>query len=369
MTGTQRRLRALAANLLLMSVALLATLAALELGVRLLVDMNAQQPLGVRDVNLQTKLSFLPNRTRTYETEEFRFTVSTNRFGRRDIDWTPTTLADPQNLLIIGDSFVLGNAVENESTIPSQLEAIYAEAGRPVEVFNFGMPGAAITQYKLNLEEALGLGVKARTVLINIFVGNDFDPNYLPSTRKALDNSPEQAKPRDSSWLPRSSLLRFAKARASQSPRLVGYLLKIGQLIGVRLYSTPAAYVFFRQQTPEQEANFRRMLEVISEIKNLCDTHNRDLFVIAFPNRIQVENREDLSSAAYEAEKPNRLILEYCAEIGVRCLDLLPAMASEYERTQQPLFYPVDRHPNEKGYRLAAEAIAGFVANQEPDPS
>lgn len=77
--------------------------------------------------------------------------------------------------------------------------------------------------------------------------------------------------------------------------------------------------------------------------------------MVAFPNKIQVENREDLSSATFEAEKPNRLIFEYCSEIGIRCLDLLPVMASEYEQTGQALFYPIDRHPTEKGYRVAAE--------------
>ncbi len=367
MAGTTERLRALGLNLLLMSIAGVVSLGALELGVRIFVDMNAQQPLGVRDVNMETMLSFLPGRERTYETEEFRFTVSTNRFGRRDSEWTPAALADPTNLLMIGDSFVLGNAVENEFSIPSQLEAIYAEAGHPVEVFNFGMPGAAITQYKLNLEEAFGIGVAARTVLINVFVGNDFDPNYLPGKQEARLRAPEhKARPR--SWTPRSSLVEFAKRRASQSPRTVGYLLKLGQLIGVRLYSTPAAYVFFRQQTPEQAADFRRMLEVLGEIKMLCDANDRDLYVVAFPNRIQVENHEDLSSETYDAGKPNRLILEYCAEFEVRCLDLLPGLAAEYERNREPLFYPIDRHPNEKGYRLAAEAIARFIGNREPEP-
>ena len=119
--------------------------------------------------------------------------------------------------------------------------------------------------------------------------------------------------------------------------------------------------MFFRQQTPEQIENFRRMLEVVGEIKAVCDANDRDLYVIVFPNRIQVENREDLSSASYDAEKPNRMILEYCENIEVACLDLLPAMADAYERTREPLFYPVDRHPNEKGYRFAAEAIASFV--------
>jgi hypothetical protein len=85
--------------------------------------------------------------------------------------------------------------------------------------------------------------------------------------------------------------------------------------------------------------------------------------VIVFPNRIQVENREDLSNTTYDAEKLNRMILEYYDHIGVHCLDLLPAMAERYERTLEPLFYPVDRHPNEKGYRLAAKAIARFIGN------
>jgi hypothetical protein len=70
--GMRGRLRTLGLRLMLMSFAALVSYSILELGVRLLVDMNAQQPLGVGDVNLETKLSFLPNRERTYETALLR---------------------------------------------------------------------------------------------------------------------------------------------------------------------------------------------------------------------------------------------------------------------------------------------------------
>lgn len=177
--------RELAQNAGLAALSLVAVLGALELALRRFVEFPSQQPLAVVDVDWDHPVRFLPGSRHTYRSAEFTFHVAMNRFGRRDDEWSAEVVADPRSLLVIGDSFVLGNGVEAPDTIPSRLEARLAETGDRREVMNFGMPGGAPPQYRLLLEDALREGFAARTVVVGIFLGNDFYPDVLQPFRRA----------------------------------------------------------------------------------------------------------------------------------------------------------------------------------------
>jgi hypothetical protein len=81
-----------------------------------------------------------------------------------------------------------------------------------------------------------------------------------------------------------------------------------------------------------------------------------------------VENRGDLSSAVFDPARPNDRIMDYCRRNGITCLDLLPTLAAEYESAHEPLYFPIDRHLNERGTAVAAEAIGAFLEENESRP-
>lgn len=349
-------------NLALAVGSLLLTALALELGVRWLVDFERTRPLGVHDVDHASGgLSFLPGVRRRYETGEFTFEARYNRFGRRDVEWPAAVVADPRSVLFIGDSFAYGIGVEHEDTIPSRLERHFAEAGRPVEVLNFGMPGnGAPPTYARMFDDAIATGFAARTIVVAIFVGNDFYPSVLAGTGVQSAPAPAEER-RGGAWLARWKTAQFVKLRVSQSARLVGWALTLGRWLGVSIYDSAGTYVFLREQTPEQQALFRRILGHLGRMKRRCDETGRRLFAVVLPNRIQVENRDALTGRVYDAARPHRDVLRYCEEIGVACLDLLPVLSETFERDGEPLFYAVDRHLNRRGYRLVADEIARFL--------
>ena len=116
---------------------------------------------------------------------------------------------------MVGDSFVMGAGVPKEGTIPNLLEAIFgAKTGKTIEVFNFGIGGAISTpEYKILLEKALRLGISAKTVLVAIFIGNDFNPRNFAIRR----SSPIKLE------FFRIRLIDFVKKRVSESSRLTGF--------------------------------------------------------------------------------------------------------------------------------------------------
>ncbi len=353
------RLRRLAPNLTLVAIGAIASLLVLEIGVRLFVDPQEHAPIAVHDVDPARPIAFLPNRQRVYETSEFRYTVSFNRFGRRDVEWTPQTIADPRNLLMIGDSFVLGSGVDHPDAIPTRLEAELAARGEVREVFNFGMPVGAPPTYLELLRDALDSGFAAETILVGLFVGNDFYDYLLPGRQRSTAPAAEPA-PR-LRWLPRSELARFVRLRVSQSPRLVGLALGLSGMFGISLYDTAGSYVFLRRPTAEQEAVFDAMLGYVGRMQELAEARGRRLLAVIFPNKIQVENQEELTGAVFDAARPNQRILAFCAERGLACIDLLPALRAAWTHRGEPLFYPIDRHMNATGYRIAAEVVGEFL--------
>jgi hypothetical protein len=361
--GKRSRRRELALNLALLSGAFAFAALALEVGVRLFVDLREHQPIAVHGVDPANPIAFLPGHTQVYETEEFRYRVSFNRFGRRDVEWTDAAIADPANVLFIGDSFVLGNGVEHEATIPTRLEEGFAAAGRPREVFNFGMPGGNPRTYALLLDDALASGFDAGTILVGIFVGNDFYPSTLaePAAPRLAATPPP---PRH--WRPRSQLFQFVKLRVSQSPRFLGWALTAGRLLGITLYDSAGSHVFLRRPTAKQEELFQMILSFLGSMQDASRESGRWLAFVIFPNKIQVENRRDLTGDVFDAARPNQQILAYCETRGIPCLDLLPVLSREYERGGRLLYYPVDRHLNERGTLVAGEAILEFLRRNEP---
>ena len=356
-------MRGLLGNLALGLGALLATFLVLELGARLLVDRSEHGPIAVRDVDPANPLRFRPWSERVYETSEFRYTVSFNRFGRRDVEWTDAVIRDPGSVLFIGDSFVLGNGVENEDSIPSLLERWFEERGAPREVLNFGMPGGDPGTYGRLLEQALDDGFRARTVVVGVFVGNDFYPSVLAPRRPPRPAPPPQPAAR--AW-PRSKLLQFVKQRLSSSPRTVGWALAAGRLLGIPVYDTAGSYIFMREPAPDQRLLFERILAFFDGMKAHCDRRGCTLHLVVFPNKLQVENRDDLTTSVLDAERPNRRILEHCRGLGIACLDLLPVLASAWEADAEPLYFPIDRHLNPRGTRVAADAIGAFLEHEAP---
>ena len=356
------RLRSLLTNLLLLLASLGLTIGAAELAVRRLFDTARQHPLTILDVDhANRRLSFLPNRSQHYETSEFAFDASYNRFGRRDVDWSPEVVADPSSVILVGDSFVYGVGVEDGGTVASLLEARAAHDGIPREVMNFGMPACGPPCYALLLDQALEAGFGGNTVVAGVFTGNDFYPNVL--TQQA-ELPPVAAPPPAASARPRSALLDFLRVRASQSARMVGYALTVGRWLGISVYDSAGTYIYLRQRTPEQEALFQEILSYLVRMQSSCDAAGRRFLVVIFPNRIQVENGDELTNAIYDAARPGRDMLAYCRARAIPCLDLLPEIVRVHRETGEPLFYPIDRHFNERGYRTAADAIYAFLQEQ-----
>jgi hypothetical protein len=299
-----------------------------------------------------------PNTEGTYKTPEFEFRAASNRFGRRDWEWNDAVMLDSCGIVFVGDSFVFGYGVDDQDTVPTLLEKELEKGGRKAEVFNFGL-GGGLPEYRKLVSEAIGMSIQAKTILVGIFLGNDFSDTPVYQTAKSPDSASQISS--NSLRLSASAFYRFLKLRISSSPVLTAMAFRASKWLGLDLYPSSAAYIFLREWSKDQATFFYSLLDITIDIQRIAKEHQRELVFVIFPNKVQVENAADLTSAVYEAALPDQRILKFCAAHGLSCLDLLPVLSSAYERDHQALYFPVDRHMNSYGNRLAAEAIWKFL--------
>ena len=163
-----------------------------------------------------------------------------------------------------------------------------------------------------------------------------------------------------------SHLLQFVRLRLTQSAVAVDWALRLGDWLGTSFYSSPTSYIFQRRMSLEEQETFDTILGSLVAMKRVADDAGRELLVVITPNRVQVENAEALTNATLDAASPNRRIVELCVSLEVACLDLLPLLKREAGRIDGGLYYPIDRHLNPEGAKLASLAIAEFLSERKP---
>ena len=114
-----------------------------------------------------------PSRSETvYETVEFRFKASINKFGIRDHDDIDRSKSLRYRIFTIGDSFTFGWGVTLDETWPKVLERNLHARGLNVEIFNLGKPGAGPADYAHTAEKATPL-FKPDFVIVAVLQGDD----------------------------------------------------------------------------------------------------------------------------------------------------------------------------------------------------
>ena len=292
---------------------------------------------------------------------ERRFDATLNSRGFND---TEHTIDRPANvgyrIVALGDSFAVGVVPQRDNFL-TRLESLLS-ARQPVEVINMGVAGTEPADY-LSILADEGLAYGPDLVLVNFFIGNDFE------TRSAR-------------WHERSYLVTLARAlwRLGRSSEVV--TLQTGGDRDVYSDDKPGLHpdIFLEVQVDRTWVYERdserfaaavvRAAELLGQIRDISRQAGADMLVTLIPDENQIDRA--LQSRVVEARnllpgqldwgQPNRLITHALAAEQIEVLDLLPVLseAARHERA----YKPADTHWNIEGNRVAAEAIAQAVADR-----
>jgi lysophospholipase L1-like esterase len=304
----------------------------------------------------------LDTRVNTGEREvRFRTDALGHRVGADDEE--PADL----HVLALGDSFLEAMAVPYEDTMTARIgRELGAALGLRVRVVNTGVSGTSPNRYLR--EEEIELARRPYdAVLVFLFLGNDilhrrvgFQPPRQPTPHQAL-HLPRSLSARE--WVDGvahplwTELRERSQLAVLLKDRLLGVLVRMG----ITDHSFPTVFLRASADSPR----FRLTAEVCADIDRQARERGIPaLFVLLPPDYVvDPELGRDFARGSgldweeVDLDQPARLLGERFAELGLRFLDLTPALR-RLRAQGEALYGRVDRHLNPRGHAAVAEAVA-----------
>ncbi len=311
----------------------------------------------------------------------FDVTVSFNsqRFrGQRDFRTDPQKKS--HRLAILGDSFTFGFGANDDDTFPAQLEHILrgklsedsGAQAKAVEVINAGNGGTGTGEQALWYEIWVK-NYRPQVVVLTV-VPNDVDDDlnrklfFLDESGKASPHPLQEINNADES-------LRSTRRFVNSVPGY-GYIAQHSQLLAL-LRNTWSALLLSKRKgafansdkisvdADDKHKFIKEGIPLMSaEIEWLnarVKGEGAHLVVVLVPGRESVyeskDPREDL--ARWKSDTMANALNEVCSKNVIPFSNLTPVIREQAKQINRQLYYEgLDDHPNPRGYRIIAEAVA-----------
>ena len=298
---------------------------------------------------------FLPNqRLQDTRKPRLKWTVTINDDGYRGRRVTVPKPAGVYRILLLGDSLIESQYVDDGQTFGEQLEAdLRRRGGDRVEVVAIGRAGYTITDEAAYFREK-GHRLEPDLVVLVSPLNDVSDLSRRVQYRELLKQL--------SGYEQRHSVLQAIVAPL-RSTALYNFLYRKWVYLAYRTSLPVGAIdprplheeVSFREAragewSPRYREYFERYCQLLGDFYREIARPPRRFLYAVFPDVEQMD--------ASDPETMQRN-LKRCADgHGIRVVDLLPAMRAA-SRERQLFLVPHDRHPNGAGYAVASATIGG----------
>ncbi|MBW7863709.1 MAG: hypothetical protein H3C30_04760 [Candidatus Hydrogenedentes bacterium] len=320
-------------------------------------------------------------------TTDIQYNISDQ--GLRDRMFPPKEDGE-YRVLLLGDSFTMGHAVNEECMISRQLEALLAEncPDRKITVINGGINGAGPLQ-ELGMLRECGLPLHPDCVLLQLFLSNDLD-NSLADVGKAQWTFNEAGRRtfdalRHQNSVPRR--MEYWMRTRSTAYRTVFQATGFTPWISNILYALRITPVYETPVARAKEPNLHWALDVnrvhwypeleeglqlvgghLAEMAAICREHSMDFAVWCMPSSFEVD-LDRWNTLAGQAEEPAetfapgtaiRRVEELLERGGIRTFSVLEVLRQD-SRPIGSLYYLLDGHTTPEGNRVIAGLLAEFL--------
>ncbi|GAK54127.1 hypothetical protein U14_05405 [Candidatus Moduliflexus flocculans] len=276
----------------------------------------------------------------------------------------PIAIAKPSDALrIIGLGGAFGKS-GGEGNYYRLLETDLQRQIPKTELLNFSMEGLLLAQ-SADMFMRFGTQYQPDIVLHSLFIGRDLwgDPSVDLLSYRGI---PLEKKRNALAWTPHNFLLRqwlialcsSTFAHADQAGISYELRWKPRERMEICRKDLPLTH-------PEIWKTAGQLLDNLARVTQ--NYHARYILII-HPDQFQVEPRivkemketRSLALKDFDFQQPQRLLLEYCHDRGIACLDLLPAF--QEQGNGGGLYAPDGLQYSETGHRLVANEIERFLA-------
>ncbi len=385
-------LRRGALNVVLLTVVSLASLVGIEVAARWLFPQIAR-PGTVAQFDPEYIFITHPRGRATFyarltEEKSRRDYVQLSSQGLRDREYPPKA-SNAFRILLLGDSFTFGAAVDARDSIPKQLERLFdmTPAPRRFEVLNGGLSGACPLQ-ELGMLRKRGIPLSPDLAILQLFLGNDLN-ECLGSVGSHL-RAYSVDRQKNLRRRPRSNLLPFRVERWVRTHSVVYIIISkatgdrdwfVGLFQQLRWYpsfdypalgpSEPREHgneANLVQVYPELQEAFSMVEKYIVEMRDECSNRGIGFAVYCVPAGYEVDDarwaavaRQGYGDYAYRHLGGIGRIEAFLRQQGIRTFSVVDAL-----RQGGPiddLYFSLDGHLTERGCGIVAQRIHDFLVN------
>jgi lysophospholipase L1-like esterase len=375
-------------------VSVLGTLAALEIGARILLHFRGPVRAGSTFSEYGTYDPLLgwskrPGAHVLFRRYEYSTDIAINSHGLRDKERAYEKPAGGYRVLALGDSYVEGFTVPLEKTVGQVLERSLGRGRCQVEVLNGGTTGYSTDQEDLFYENE-GYRYDPDVVLL-FFYYNDILANamqqvlggiYKPvfifdgNAGVRLYKTPVKrgAKAPFSETLPeapaRSALVEWVQQRLwFGAPTLYNSIGRLGlwapnRPIGAAL----ELRVYSREDIPKLEDAWERTRRILLHLHAAVATRGGRFAIVYIPNNMEVDDgawsygklRYEIDEAKWDRARVANRLKAIADSDAIPILDLTPSLREATAKVGRT-FYQQDGHWNATGHETAAGSVAAFL--------
>jgi hypothetical protein len=323
-----------------------------------------------------------PNATAHFVALDFDTEVTINSFGLRDKNRTLEKDNNTYRILILGDSFTYGFGVNNNESYPAVLEELLnkpdSDTELEFEVWNAGFAsGYTEDTFYLYLRE-VGLQFHPDMIIVGLYVENDV-LDFLKNSYVFDDTGKLSRITSDFYHVEEGMLRRMDTAETSSTEKVVFFIKKV-----FLRYSRAYSYfhhifttmlgkennpIFDNEYSDLIEENFAKTKYYLEQIKGLSDQNNITFAIILLPGKISDDElwesylRKNPQSAR---DKPEKILLSYCQQMNITCLDLWPYFINSTEGDKY--YFEHDAHWSKEGNQKGAEIIHKLLLSEDIVP-
>ncbi len=294
----------------------------------------------------------------------------------------PEIAEQPSDMLVLGDSFASGVGSSQDSTWASLLACKHG-----IRNYVLAFPGSPWQQLiDLKMEfQRLNLRPHA-TVLLALFSGNDLDETYGPSNK--LSDLPANGLV-DSflqsldTFRRRSPIRRLGRQLRWRAYKLTNENQEEDSPIVVKPFLSGRDIAFYKdyvahagRSAEELRAlpKFSRFISTLDDLTGFCREHELHLKMVVFPSKPEVyrwvvDEQAPWSTSA-EPTPFSSIVVHYCEEHHVPCLDLTPHLVKIshdlFLKSGRILWWYDDSHISHLGHRVVAGLIYEHLLRPSP---
>ena len=315
-----------------------------------------------------------PNFKGTFVRQEFKIDIATNSYGLRDEEYYGKKKND-FNILALGDSFTWGAyGTSLNQTFVKILEKKLNENSNRLHyrVINAGVPGYGTDQEFIYLKTE-GAKFKPDLVMLNFFVGNDFNDNMQTNESTVKDGLliANKANPGFPEKFRAFFLLHLHSYRLIERGIISLFSDFINKHIkGLLEYDDYEAQLFLKPPNKDVNNQFETTRNILDGMNLYLKSRHIKFVIVVIPLNYQVDgalknlfiNKHFGKNQNFDMGQPQTVIREWAMQNNVTMIDLLPELSAQ--NSNDDFYWKLNSHFNAKGNEVAAKIIYREALNE-----